>query len=118
MSMAETTKTVRTVAALRAAVAAWRRDGDSVGVIPTMGALHRGHISLVEAARASCRRTIASVAWIGEWLARIDGKYLKPFSRISHFVPRPEVSAAAFGSVKEEHDRALASPPGEAGAPR
>ncbi len=61
MNMAETTKTVRSVAELRARVAAWRRAGETVGVIPTMGALHRGHISLVEAARAACRRTIATI---------------------------------------------------------
>ena len=35
---------------------------------------------------------------MGEWLARIEGKYLKPFCRISHSVPKPAVSAAALGS--------------------
>ncbi len=54
-------KTVRSVAELRAAVAAWRRAGESVGLVPTMGALHRGHISLVEAARTHCRRSIATI---------------------------------------------------------
>jgi pantoate--beta-alanine ligase len=51
----------RSIAALRRAVAAWRADGESVGLVPTMGALHRGHLALVAAAQAQCRRTIVSI---------------------------------------------------------
>ena len=53
--------TVRTVAALRARIAPWREAGQSVGLVPTMGALHKGHLALVEAARASCERTVATL---------------------------------------------------------
>jgi pantoate--beta-alanine ligase len=49
------------VAALRAATDAWRSQGLSIALVPTMGALHRGHLSLVERARTRCDRTIVTI---------------------------------------------------------
>jgi len=51
----------RTVAALRDAVAAWRAQPETVALVPTMGALHRGHLALVAAARRQCDRVVASL---------------------------------------------------------
>lgn len=54
-------ETARTVAALREVVAGWRRAGESVGLVPTMGALHDGHLALVRAARAANDRVAATI---------------------------------------------------------
>jgi pantoate--beta-alanine ligase len=51
----------RTVADLRSRVAAWRRENRRIALIPTMGALHEGHISLVRLARETCDRVVASI---------------------------------------------------------
>ncbi len=55
------TRVVRSIPALRDTVARWRRNGESVGLVPTMGALHAGHLELVRQSRAQCDRTVASI---------------------------------------------------------
>jgi len=50
-----------TVTDLRRRVAAWRAAGESVALVPTMGALHEGHLSLVRLGRSRARRTVTSI---------------------------------------------------------
>ena len=52
---------VRSVSELRARVAGWRSAHRRIALVPTMGALHEGHLSLVAASRARCDLTVVSV---------------------------------------------------------
>jgi pantoate--beta-alanine ligase len=52
---------LRDAAALRHELASWRRQGDTIGFVPTMGALHEGHLSLLRLAHGRARRVVASV---------------------------------------------------------
>jgi pantoate--beta-alanine ligase len=54
-------QTVTTIADLRPILSKWRRAGDRIAFVPTMGNLHAGHISLVDAARRQAERVVVSI---------------------------------------------------------
>lgn len=54
-------QTVTSLEMLRTALADLRRDGARIALVPTMGALHEGHLALVRAARARCDHVVASI---------------------------------------------------------
>jgi pantoate--beta-alanine ligase len=52
---------VRSIAELRGVIAQWRNDGHRIGLVPTMGALHSGHLGLVRRATQLADRTLVSI---------------------------------------------------------
>jgi pantoate--beta-alanine ligase len=76
----------RSVAELRQHVTTWRSRGERVGLVPTMGALHKGHLALVAAAQAACRRTVVSIF--------VNPKQFGPREDFSSY-PRPEADDLA-----------------------
>jgi pantoate--beta-alanine ligase len=52
---------VEDLASLRGHINAWRDAGERIGLVPTMGNLHAGHLKLVDAVKPLCQRTVASI---------------------------------------------------------
>lgn len=93
----------RTLDEMRAAARQARHDGRRIGLVPTMGALHAGHLSLVRACRAACDFTVVSLFvnplqfGPNEDLAR----YPRPFARDYQLLEAENV-AALFAPTAEE----------------
>jgi len=54
-------KIVESLAAIRRQSDCWVRSGETVGFVPTMGALHEGHLALMRRARKECKRVVVSI---------------------------------------------------------
>ena len=82
---------VRTLARLRRTVGQWRADGDTVALVPTMGALHAGHLSLVRLARRRATRVVVSI-------------FVNPaqFGPSEDFATYPRTFAADVKALREE----------------
>lgn len=98
----------RTVAELRSHVAAWRRAGETVGLVPTMGALHAGHLSLVALTRRHCRRVVTSIF--------VNPTQFGPNEDFSRYPRREEEDAALLAEAGADllyaPDAAAMYPPG------
>jgi pantoate--beta-alanine ligase len=78
---------VRTVAELRAAVMQYRRSGAGIGLVPTMGALHDGHLTLVRSAKLDNARVIATIF--------VNPKQFGPTEDLTRY-PRDEAADVAM----------------------
>lgn len=100
-----------TVAAMRTAVAGWHAAGDKVALVPTMGALHDGHIALVKEAQRHARRVIVSIFVNPTQFAPHEDfkKYPRTFDNDRAMLADANADAIFFPAVEEMYPPGFAS---------
>ncbi|TGD78025.1 pantoate--beta-alanine ligase [Hymenobacter wooponensis] len=110
---------LQTAAALQAQTETWRREGQRIGLVPTMGALHEGHLQLVRAAAQECDVVVVSIFVnptqfnnpedyrLYPRLPEADAELLGPagctalfLPSVEEMYPRPTVLHFDFGSLE------------------
>jgi pantoate--beta-alanine ligase len=82
---------LRDVASLRARTAQWRADSETIALVPTMGALHAGHVSLVHEAKRQARRVVMSIF--------VNPTQFAPSEDFSAYPRGLDVDAAVFAAA-------------------
>lgn len=102
---------VETVAAMRAAVAGWHAAGEKVALVPTMGALHEGHIALVKEAQRHARRVIVSIFVNPTQFAPHEDfkKYPRTFDNDCAMLVEAGADAVFFPAVEEMYPPGFAT---------
>ncbi len=85
---------VRTVSSLRRALAPYRNAGETIALVPTMGALHRGHLALVRQAQRRARRVAVSIF--------VNPTQFAPHEDFGSYPRRFEADIAALAEAKVE----------------
>lgn len=93
---------LRSVKVLRSAVSGWKAEGERVALVPTMGALHEGHIALVKAARRRAKRVVISIFVNPTQFAPHEDfkKYPRTFSRDRAMLAAAKADAIFFPPVE------------------
>lgn len=93
----------RTIASLRATVAEWKKRGQKIALVPTMGALHEAHLTLLRSAKSQADRTIVSVF--------VNPAQFNDAADLANY-PRTDAQDEAL-LVRENADLMFLPPPGE-----
>ncbi len=102
---------LRTVKALRRAVQGWHAAGEKVALVPTMGALHEGHLDLVRLARKKAKRTVVSIFVNPTQFAPHEDftKYPRTFERDRELLAEVKADAIYFPDAEEMYPDGFAT---------
>ncbi|MDX2094651.1 MAG: pantoate--beta-alanine ligase [Alphaproteobacteria bacterium] len=102
---------ISSVRGLRETLAGWRAAGDSIALVPTMGALHAGHMALVKAAQAQATRVVVSIFVNPTQFGPNEdfSRYPRPLTRDLELLRAAGVDAAWLPTVEEMYPQGFAT---------